>query len=48
MKGPLMLAMGVAPRTAAATASMMIFFTASTVCISYILFGKLVLDYGAV
>ena len=46
VKGPLMLAMGVEPKIASATAATMIFFTSSCACTSYIFFGELVFDYG--
>mmetsp|Transcript_20796 Transcript_20796/g.52389 ORF Transcript_20796/g.52389 Transcript_20796/m.52389 type:complete len:875 (-) Transcript_20796:656-3280(-) len=47
VKGPLMLALGVEPQIASATAATMIFFTASTACVSFALFGFLALDYAA-
>ncbi|CAD7963732.1 unnamed protein product [Amoebophrya sp. A120] len=46
VKGPLMLALGVEPNVASATAATMIFFTASTACVSFTLFGYYALDYA--
>ncbi|CAD7963277.1 unnamed protein product [Amoebophrya sp. A25] len=46
VKGPLMLALGVEPKVASATAATMIFFTSSTACVCYLLFNVLYVDYS--
>jgi len=42
-----MLALGVEPKTSAATAATMIFFTSSSACVSFAVFGSLEYEYGA-
>ncbi|KAG2382157.1 hypothetical protein C9374_005359 [Naegleria lovaniensis] len=46
IKGPLLLALGVDPLVASATASFMILFTASISSIQFVILGTLPLDYG--
>lgn len=46
VKGPLMLAMGVQPKVASATAATMIFFTSSAACVSFAVFGTMDAEYG--
>ena len=48
MNGPLMLAMGIHPAVAAANTACMIFFTSFTATTSFVVFGLLIFDYGAI
>uniref|UniRef100_A0A7S4NB03 Uncharacterized protein n=1 Tax=Odontella aurita TaxID=265563 RepID=A0A7S4NB03_9STRA len=46
IKGPLMLAMGVLPAVASATAACMILFTSLTATASFVVFGLMITDYA--
>jgi len=48
VKGPLMLAMNVHPKTASASSACMILFTSFTATTSFVVFGLLVEDYAVV
>lgn len=48
MKGPLMLAMGVHPKVAAATSACMIIFTSFTATTTFAVYGLLIKDYAIV